>query len=107
MRVGRFRPEVIAALSQRPDVARQVKTVAGQVQERARVYAPKDTGKGARGIYVRRHFDQATREVTYRVGFRGPRWYMALQEQGWVHAGGKQIPGRHFLARAADEINHR
>ena len=107
MRVGRFRPEVLAALSQNPAVARQVKLAAQEVQARARAYAPKDTGKGARGIYVTRHYDQATRAVTYRVGFRPARWYMRLQECGWTHTGGRHIPGKHFLERAGDEVNHR
>lgn len=105
MRVGPFRPEVLAAISQNPVVARQVRAVATEVQDRARAYAPKDTGRGARGIYVRRAFDETTRQVTYRVGFRGPRWYMGLIEQGWDHVGGRHIPGKHFLERAAREIN--
>jgi HK97 gp10 family phage protein len=107
VRFGPFRPEVLAAISQNPAVARQVKAVAAQVQDRARQLAPKETGKGARGIYVKRHFDQQTREVSYRVGFRPSRFYMRFIEQGWKHTGGQHIPGKHFLGRAADEINRR
>jgi len=104
MRVGRFRPEVLAALSQNPGVARQVRQTANEVRRRARTYAPRDTGRGARSMRVVRHYDATTREVSYRVTF-GAAWYMRLIEMGWTHTGGRFIPGKHFLEKAGREVD--
>lgn len=102
MRVGRIRPEVIAALSQVPEVARQVRRTAAEVRDEARRRAPKDSGAGAKSIRVERHYDRSTRKVTYRVAWDREHFYMAFHELGT-----EKISARPFLRPAADEINRR
>lgn len=102
--MGRVRPETLAALSQIPEVARQVRQVAAQIRDQARAAAPKDTGRGARSITVERVYDREARDVSYRVSWRRDRFYMRFQETGWTHVGGRHISGKHFLEQAAERF---
>ncbi|MEU7609554.1 HK97-gp10 family putative phage morphogenesis protein [Micromonospora sp. NPDC049204] len=78
----RIRPEVLAALSQVPEVTRQVREVANAIRRDARRLAPRQTGQLARSISVERVYDPLTRRVGFIVGW-GPRgWYGWLVESG-------------------------
>lgn len=85
MRVLRatYRPGALAALSQVPEVKRQVRAVAAKVRDDARRLAPVETGHMRRGIVVVNAFDPKTRTVVYRVGWRmRDAWYGGLVELG-------------------------
>jgi len=103
MKIGRFRPEVLAAVSQAPSVKKQVRAVAAEVRKLARAKAPKDTGDLKRGIRVENHYDRATGLVEYRVGYdKRIAWYGGL-----VELGTEDTPAQPHLRPAADEINNR
>jgi HK97 gp10 family phage protein len=103
MRVGRIRPEVIAAVTQAPSVKKQVRTVANEIRKIARQKAPKETGALRRGIQVENVYDKQTGMVEYHVGWnRYTAWYGAL-----VELGTEDTPARPHLRPAADEINNR
>ncbi|WP_328382921.1 HK97 gp10 family phage protein [Micromonospora zamorensis] len=92
----RLRPQVLAALSQVPEVTRQVREVANAIRRDAQQLAVKNTGALARNIQVERVYDPEARTVAYLVGW-GPRaWY------GWlVEAGADGTPPRPHLVPAA------
>jgi HK97 gp10 family phage protein len=103
MRVGRLRPEVIAAVTQAPSVKKQVRAVANEVRKIARQKAPKETGALRRGIQVENSYDRQTGMVEYHVGWnRYTAWYGGL-----VELGSEDQPARPHLRPAADEINNR
>lgn len=92
----RLRPEVLAALSQVPEVAKQVRAVANGIRRDARRLAPKETGNLRRGMQVERVYDAKTRRVTFLVGWGGRAWY------GWmVESGTEDTPPRPHLVPAA------
>lgn len=80
------RREVLAALSQLPQVSRQMGEVADAIQRDARQLAPKRTGNLSRHIRVERRYDRATREVTYAVGWDNEAWYGWMVENGTEHS---------------------
>lgn len=91
-----LRPEVLAALSQVPEVAKQVRQVANAIRRDARRLAPKETGTLRRNIQVERVYDKQTRTVTFLVGWGGRAWY------GWmVESGTEDTPPRPHLVPAA------
>ena len=102
MRVERVRPEAIAALTQVPEVVRQVRAVAAQIRDEARVNARAhglvDTPSkgGVKSIQVRRVYDRATRRVAFRVSWDADHFYMRFAETGTQHQ--KATP---FLGPAA------
>jgi HK97 gp10 family phage protein len=100
MRMTNFRPQVVAAISQSPSVARVVRAQAAQIRTIARASAPKRTGKGAKSIAVQRVYDRASRTVSYRVSWDKPHFYM------WFHENGtsKGLPAQRFLQRAAEQV---
>lgn len=103
MKVGRFRPEVLAAVTQAPSVKKQVRTVAAEVRKLARQKAVKETGAMAKGIRVENFYDRETGMVEYRVGWdKRTAWYGPL-----VELGTEDTPARPHLRPAADEINNR
>lgn len=103
MRVGRLRPEVIAAVTQAPSVKKQVRAVAGEIRKIARQKAVKHTGAMAKGIQVENTYDPKTGLVEYRVGWnKYTAWYGPL-----VELGTEDTPARPHLRPAADEINNR
>jgi HK97 gp10 family phage protein len=99
MRVGRISPDLAAALSQRREVAQQVRRVAAEVRDEARRLAPKDTGAGAKSIRVVRDFDRQSRAVTYRVSWDKTHFYMGFHEFGT-----STQPARPFLRPAAEKV---
>jgi HK97 gp10 family phage protein len=102
-RVGQFRPEVLAAVSQAPSVKKQVRKVANEVRKLARQKAPKETGALRRGIQVENVYDKATGLVEFHVGWnKYTAWYGGL-----VELGSEGQPARPHLRPAADEINNR
>ena len=103
MRLGQFRPEVLAAVSQAPSVKKQVRAVAAEIRKIARQKAPKNTGALRRGIQVENVYDSKTGLVEYHVGWnKYTAWYGAL-----VELGTEDTPARPHLRPAADEINNR
>lgn len=84
-----IRPEVLAALSQRPEVARQQREVANAIRRDARQLAPRRTGRLRREIQVERVFDPETRSVSYIVGWGPGAWYGWLVEEGTEHSAPK------------------
>ena len=102
MRIGQFRPEVLAAVSQAPSVKKQVRAVAGEIRKRARQKAVKHTGAMAKGIQVENFYDPATRMVEYHVGWnKYTAWYGPL-----VELGTEDTPTRPHLRPAADEVKN-
>lgn len=81
-----IRPEVLAALSQLPEVTKQTRAVANAIRRDARRLAPKRTGNLRRHIRVERRYDKATRMVTYVVGWDAQAWYGFLVEAGTEHS---------------------
>lgn len=103
MRIGRFRPEVLAAVSQSPSVKKQVRAVAAEIRKRARQKAVKQTGAMAKGLQVENVYDPKTGLVEYHVGWnKYTAWYGPL-----VELGTEDTPARPHLRPAADEINNR
>lgn len=77
-----IRPEVLAALSQLPEVSKQTRAVANAIRRDARALAPKRTGNLRRHIRVERRLNRATREVSYAVGWDRKAWYGWIVERG-------------------------
>lgn len=103
MRIGQFRPEVLAAVSQAPSVKKQVRAVANEIRKLARQKAPKKTGALKRGIRVENFYDPDTGLVEYRVGWdRRTAFYGPLEELGT-----EKTPARPHLRPAADEVKNR
>jgi HK97 gp10 family phage protein len=103
MRIGQFRPEVLAAVSQAPSVKKQIRAVAAEVRNIARRKAPRDTGALKRGIQVENVYDKQTGLVEYHVGWsKKTAWYGAL-----IELGTEDTPAQPHLRPAADEINNR
>lgn len=91
-----LRPDVLAALSQTPEVARQVRQVANAIRRDARRLAPRRTGTLRRGIAVERVYDRETGQVVFLVGWSKRAWY------GWmVEAGTEDTPPAPHLVPAA------
>jgi HK97 gp10 family phage protein len=87
MLVGRVRPQVLAALTQVPDVKRQVRENANAVRREARRLAPKRTGALRRSLTVENVYDPATKRVHYRVGWdRRVAFYGPIVELGTSRA---------------------
>jgi HK97 gp10 family phage protein len=103
MRIGQFRPEVLAAVSQAPSVKKQVRTVANEIRKKARRKAPKETGALRRGIQTENVYDSKTGLVEYHVGWnKYTAWYGLL-----VEVGSEDTTAKPHLRPAADEINNR
>lgn len=103
MEMRGLRREVIAALTQTPEVKRQVRAVAVEVRRLARQKAPVRTGALRRSIRVENVYDRETGRVEYRVGWdKRIAWYGGL-----VELGTEDTPARPHLRPAADEINRR
>jgi HK97 gp10 family phage protein len=81
-----IRPEVLAALSQLPEVSRRTREVANAIRRDARALAPRRTGNLRRHIRVERRYNRATREVTYAVGWDRQAWYGWMVEAGTEHS---------------------
>lgn len=69
MNLVRVDARVVAALTQLPEVKRQVRAVANEIREDARAAAPVRTGRLRRSLKVENTFNPATRRVSYRVGW--------------------------------------
>lgn len=78
----RIRPEVLAALSQVPEVTKEERKLANAIRRDARRLAPKRTGNLRRNIQVEREYDKSTRTVRFLVGWGPAGWYGWLQETG-------------------------
>jgi HK97 gp10 family phage protein len=100
-RIGRFRPEVLAAVSQAPSVKKQVRAVAAEIRNEARRLAPKDTGNLRRNIAVENVYDRDTGMVEYHVGWKQQGWYGSL-----VELGTEDTPARPHLRPAADKFRN-
>jgi HK97 gp10 family phage protein len=101
LRIGRVRPNVIKALTQVPEIKRQVRVVAREVQQLAKKNAPQRTGALRRSIKVDNVFDRGT--VTHRVG-----WDKTIAFYGpMVELGTENASAQPHLRPAADEINNR
>lgn len=91
-----LRPQVLAALSQLPEVTKQVRDVANAIRRDASRLAPRNTGNLRRSIAVERVFDPRTRAVSFIVGWSGRGFY------GWlVETGTEGTPPRPHLVPAA------
>lgn len=91
-----IRPEVLAALTQVPEIAQQVRDVAKAIAADARALAPRETGTLARNVRHERAYDATTRTVSYIVGWTSKAWY------GWlVETGTEDVPPRPHLVPAA------
>lgn len=101
LRIGRVNQRAIKALSQVPEIRRQVRGAANEVRKLARQKAPKQTGALRRSLKVESVFDRGM--VTYRVGWdRRIAFYGPL-----VELGTEDTPAQPHLRPAADEINNR
>lgn len=87
-----------ALISRDPRVTAEVKARAVQVRDEARRRA----GAGGEHIIVARHYNQSTRQVTQRVGWRSQHFFMGFKELGTVHQ-----PAVGFLRGAADMFGAR
>jgi HK97 gp10 family phage protein len=82
------------------------------VQASAKVHAPKLTGDLAADIKVRSlvRSQKYVGTTVRNAMFKGDRFYGGFQELGWkvgsrkLGDGRKQVPGRHYMKRAADEV---
>lgn len=81
-----LRPQILAALTQVPEVAGQVRKVANAIRRDARALAPVATGTLRRNINVERVYDRQTGRVSYRVGWGPKAWYGWLVEAGTEHS---------------------
>ena len=92
----RIRPEVLAALSQVPEVSKQVRQVANAIRRDARQLAPRRTGTLKRNIAVERVFDEKTRSVSFIVGWAPKAFY------GWLVEAGSEdtVPHPHLVPAA-------
>lgn len=98
MRVDRkpIRPQVLAALTQVPEVTKETRALANAIRRDARRLAPRRTGTLRRNISVERVYDKATRRVHFIVGWAPKGWY------GWlVEAGTEDTTPRPHLVPAA------
>jgi HK97 gp10 family phage protein len=103
MRHGPISRTVIAALTQTPQVKRQVRAVAAAIRTDARRLAPKKTGALRRSIKVENYYNPETRMVEYRVG-----WDRRIAHYGGlVELGTEDTPARPHLRPAADKYNRR
>jgi HK97 gp10 family phage protein len=101
LRVGKIRPNVVKALTQVPEVKRQVRATASELQKLAKSKAPKRTGALRRSIKVENVFERG--HVFYRVGWdKRIAWYGPLVELGTLDTSAQP-----HLRPAADEINNR
>lgn len=107
MRIGRFDARVLAAVSQAPTVAKQVRRTAAMVRVEARKGAPVRTGAGRRSIQVRRVTDRATKLVGFRVSWDRDHFYMGFQNGGAKLPNGGRIRAQQFLQDAAEKVNRR
>ncbi|MFF3867349.1 HK97-gp10 family putative phage morphogenesis protein [Micromonospora sp. NPDC001898] len=91
-----LRPEVLAALSQVPEVAKATRQVANAIRRDARRLARKQTGNLRKNLQVERVYDPQTRRVKFIVGWGPAAWY------GWmVEAGTEDTPPAPHLVPAA------
>ncbi|MFI5839459.1 HK97-gp10 family putative phage morphogenesis protein [Catenuloplanes sp. NPDC051500] len=91
-----IRPEVLAAFSQVPEVAKAVRQVANAIRRDARRLAKKRTGNLRRNIAVERIYDRENGFVFFIVGWSPRAWY------GWmVEAGTENEPPQPHLVPAA------
>lgn len=98
MLFGRFDQRVIAALSQVPEIKRQVRDVGRLIQRDAKSLAPVRTGRLRRSIRVQNVYDPARGLVTFHVGWdRATAWYGGMVESGTYRA-----RSRPHLGPAAD-----
>lgn len=102
MRIGQFRPEVLAAVSQSPSVKKQGRTVANEIRKGARRRAPKDSRNLEKNIAVENVYDSATGLVEWHVGWKKAAWYGSL-----VELGTEDTPAQPHLRPAADEVKNR
>lgn len=101
MRIGQFRPEVLAAVSQAPSVKKQVRAVAAQIRKEARRLAPKESGNLRKNIAVENVYDSKTGLVEYRVGWKKRAWYGSM-----VELGTEGTPAKPHLRPAADKFKN-
>lgn len=81
-----IRPAVLAALSQLPEVTKQVRETARDIRRDARALAPRRTGTLARNITIERVYDKSARTVSYIVGWAPKAWYGWIVEAGTEHS---------------------
>lgn len=81
-----IRREVLAALSQVPEVTKQSREAANAIRRDARALAPKRTGNLRRNIQVERVYDRNTGSVQFLVGWGPAAWYGLLVESGTVRS---------------------
>jgi HK97 gp10 family phage protein len=93
---------VIEAMARTPSVMRETRRTANQVRAIARRNAPKRTGAGARSITVDREFRSGSRTGAFLVSWDRRHFYMVFNEDG-----SRTNRARHFLRRAAEEVNNR
>lgn len=99
MRVLRvtYRPGALAALSQVPEVKRQVRARAVAVRDDARRLAPVESGALRRSLAIVNVYDPQTRTVVYRVGWRTDIAFYG----GLVELGTEDTPPQPHLRPAA------
>lgn len=89
--------DVLVALSQMPEVVKEVRALAKDIAKDARQLAPVRTGNLKKnGIGVERVQHARTGEVTYAVGWTPEGWY------GWLVEGGTEdtTPHPHLVPAA-------
>lgn len=84
-----IRPEVLAALSQTPEIADQCRAVAQAIRDDAKSLAPKVSGRLARSIQIERDFDAESNSVQYLVGWNDKGFYGLLVELGTEDEGAR------------------
>ena len=97
MRVGRVRPEVLAAISKDPAVLQQVRTVADVIRKEARRRAPKVSGNLSKNIDMEKVTVRGLTE--YHVGWNKHAYYGSL-----VEFGTEDTAARPHLRPAADMV---
>jgi HK97 gp10 family phage protein len=103
MKIGKISPQALAALSQVPEVKKQVRAVAAEIRDEARRLAPKETGTLRRSIKVINVYDKDTKNVEYRVG-----WDKDVAFYGpMIEFGTEDTPPQPHLRPAADKFGGR
>lgn len=83
MLFGKVDQRAIGALTQVPEIKRQVREVGKAIARDAKQLAPVRTGRLRRSIKVENSYDPATGIVTFHVGWdRRIAWYGGLVETG-------------------------
>lgn len=100
MIISPISPKVLAAISQHPEVKKQVRLVANTVRKLAAQKAPKETGNLRKNLAVEQVSNPRTGAIEYHVGWKKRGWYGSMVELGTMTE-----RARPHLRPAADQVS--